>query len=141
MVEIKLFLQIQSIKYRASQYGKHDCSAHNKRNIDCRNLPHSGSSQTYGCIQLKIFSWLGNVFLIETILWRCDEDENVQILDLWYSERDRKMNRSSYWSQMTIMKWPMLGVATDHLGLGMIRCLLKPMFWVTKLKTSIPWST
>ena len=107
----------------------------------CRNVPRGGSLRIYECARLKIFSWLGSVFLIKTILWCCDGNEKVQILDLWHSEGDHKMNHSSYWSCMTIMKWSTLGVAIDHFGLGMIGCLLKPMFWVTKLKTSIPWST
>ena len=86
----------------------------------CRNVPRGGSSWINRWVWLKIIFWLGNVFLIETFLSRCDKNENVWILDLWHSEGDHKMNHSSYWSRMTIMKWSTVGVATDHFGLGMI---------------------
>ena len=70
----------------------------------CRNVPQGGSLRIYECARLKIFSRLGSVFMIETILRCCDENEKVQILDLWHSEGDHKMNHSSYWSRMTTTK-------------------------------------
>ena len=41
MVERKAFLAIPKHQYRVYQWGEHDCSAYNKKNIDCYKYPSS----------------------------------------------------------------------------------------------------
>ena len=39
MVEREVFLENPKHQYRVSQYGEHDCSAHNKKKVDCYEYP------------------------------------------------------------------------------------------------------
>ena len=39
MVERKALLANPKHQYRVPQYGEHDCSAHNKMNVDCFEYP------------------------------------------------------------------------------------------------------
>ena len=39
MVQRKAFVANPKHQYRVSQKGEHDCSAHNKKNVDCYEYP------------------------------------------------------------------------------------------------------